>query len=185
MRCGIVGMGTRSVEADQGITPTIAHVPTGIVHRLPPGKPLEKKDCDPMVPVDRGSHRLVASTREVLGRSASAVRREVLDRHNMFGEVLVARRIGEGRGDVVATGPAQAHFTRPAHDLSVHRARQRSYGAAIASPATVPANPRAILKIIRLVMRIIVGITPAAPCFCRGPAGAEGGPVGWCWYAQV
>ena len=35
MRCGIVGMGTRSVEADQGITPTIAHVPTGIVHRLP------------------------------------------------------------------------------------------------------------------------------------------------------
>ena len=35
MRCGIVGMGTRSVEADQGITPTIAHVPTGIVHGLP------------------------------------------------------------------------------------------------------------------------------------------------------
>src|SRR4051812_25808226 len=35
MRCGIVGMGTRSVWADQGITPTIAHVPTGIVHRLP------------------------------------------------------------------------------------------------------------------------------------------------------
>ena len=69
------------------------------------------------------------------------------------------------------TGPAQAQLTRPAHDLSVHRARQRSYGAAIASPATVPANPRAILKIIRLVMRIIVGITPAAPCFCRGPAG--------------
>ena len=32
MRCGIVGMGTRSVEADRGITPTIAHVPTGIVH---------------------------------------------------------------------------------------------------------------------------------------------------------
>ena len=36
MRCGIVGMGTRSVEADQGITPTIAHVPTGIVHGLRP-----------------------------------------------------------------------------------------------------------------------------------------------------
>ena len=38
MRCGIVGMGTRSVEADQGITPTIAHVPTGIVHGQPPTK---------------------------------------------------------------------------------------------------------------------------------------------------
>src|SRR3954447_5780300 len=35
MRCGIVGMGTRSVEANQGFTPTIAHVPTGIVHGLP------------------------------------------------------------------------------------------------------------------------------------------------------
>jgi hypothetical protein len=31
-------MGTRSVEANQGITPTIAHVPTGIVH----GQPLAK-----------------------------------------------------------------------------------------------------------------------------------------------
>src|ERR1700724_452387 len=38
MRCGIVGMGARSVEADQGITPTIAHVPTGIVHQLPQTK---------------------------------------------------------------------------------------------------------------------------------------------------
>jgi hypothetical protein len=38
MRCGIVGMGTRSVEADQGITPTIAHVPTRIVHQLPQTK---------------------------------------------------------------------------------------------------------------------------------------------------
>src|SRR5450631_3647247 len=38
MRCGIVGMGTRSVEANQGITPTIAHVPTGIVHQQPPPK---------------------------------------------------------------------------------------------------------------------------------------------------
>jgi hypothetical protein len=28
------GHGTRSVEADRGITPTIAHVPTGIVHEL-------------------------------------------------------------------------------------------------------------------------------------------------------
>src|SRR3954454_19097870 len=35
MRCGIVGMKARSVEADLGITPTIAHVPTGIVHPLP------------------------------------------------------------------------------------------------------------------------------------------------------
>jgi hypothetical protein len=29
-------MGTRSVEAHQEITPTIAHPPTGIVHRLHP-----------------------------------------------------------------------------------------------------------------------------------------------------
>jgi hypothetical protein len=29
-------MGTRSVEADRGITPTIAHVPTRIVHGLHP-----------------------------------------------------------------------------------------------------------------------------------------------------
>src|SRR5512142_2337825 len=36
MRCGIVGMGTRSVEADRGITPTIAHVQTRIVHGLHP-----------------------------------------------------------------------------------------------------------------------------------------------------
>ena len=38
MSCGIVGMETRSVEANPGITPTIAHVPTGIVH----GQPLAK-----------------------------------------------------------------------------------------------------------------------------------------------
>src|SRR4051812_32624575 len=38
MRCGIVGMGTRCVEADQGITPTIAHAPTRIVHGLRPIK---------------------------------------------------------------------------------------------------------------------------------------------------
>jgi hypothetical protein len=31
-------VGTHSVEANQGITPTIAHVPTGIVHGLPPAE---------------------------------------------------------------------------------------------------------------------------------------------------
>jgi hypothetical protein len=31
-------MGTRSVEADRGITPTIAHVLPGIVHGLPPAE---------------------------------------------------------------------------------------------------------------------------------------------------
>src|SRR4051794_40756608 len=35
MRCGIVGMWTRSVEVNQGITSEIAHVPTEIVHELP------------------------------------------------------------------------------------------------------------------------------------------------------
>jgi hypothetical protein len=36
-------MGTRSVEADQGITPTIAQTPTGIVHgRDPPTGGFEK-----------------------------------------------------------------------------------------------------------------------------------------------
>src|SRR4051795_11425771 len=35
MRCGIVGMGTHSVEANRGRRPSIAHVPTGTVHRLP------------------------------------------------------------------------------------------------------------------------------------------------------
>src|SRR5512135_2414148 len=34
MRCGIVDMGTHSVEADRGITPTIAYASTGIVHRI-------------------------------------------------------------------------------------------------------------------------------------------------------
>src|SRR4051812_2859816 len=44
MRCGIVGMGTRSVEANQENTATIAHVPTGIVHELPhTGSRLEKE----------------------------------------------------------------------------------------------------------------------------------------------
>src|ERR1700730_884066 len=43
MRCGIVGMGTRSVEADRGITPTIAHVLPGIVHGLPPAEPRFEK----------------------------------------------------------------------------------------------------------------------------------------------
>ena len=36
MRWGIVGMGTRFVEVDRGITTAIAHVPTGIVHGQPP-----------------------------------------------------------------------------------------------------------------------------------------------------
>ena len=31
-------MGTRSVEANPGITPTIEHLPTGIVHHLPPAE---------------------------------------------------------------------------------------------------------------------------------------------------
>src|SRR5512144_3216323 len=34
MRCGIVDMGTHSVEADRGITPTIAYASTGIVHGI-------------------------------------------------------------------------------------------------------------------------------------------------------
>src|SRR3954454_22253947 len=50
MRCGIVGMGTRCVEADQGITPTIAHAPTRIVHGLRPiNAALEKV---PMIPIE-------------------------------------------------------------------------------------------------------------------------------------
>src|SRR4051794_4202077 len=36
MRCGIVGIETRSDEADQGITPTIAHALARIVHGLRP-----------------------------------------------------------------------------------------------------------------------------------------------------
>src|SRR5258707_9171324 len=36
MRCGIVGLGTPSVEVDQEIMPTIAHVSTGIVHGAQP-----------------------------------------------------------------------------------------------------------------------------------------------------
>ena len=38
MRCGIVGMKTRSVAADPGKMPTIAHVAMEIVHRLPPAE---------------------------------------------------------------------------------------------------------------------------------------------------
>src|SRR4051794_36219643 len=38
MRCGIVGMGTRSVGVNPGKIPTIAHVPMEIVHRVPPAK---------------------------------------------------------------------------------------------------------------------------------------------------
>src|SRR5512140_1571961 len=44
MRCGIVGMGTRSVGANSGKTPTIAHVPMEIVHRVPPGA-IRKNRC--------------------------------------------------------------------------------------------------------------------------------------------
>src|SRR3954451_7715310 len=36
MRCVIVGMGLAPSRMTGGITPTIAHVPTGIVHPLPP-----------------------------------------------------------------------------------------------------------------------------------------------------
>src|SRR5512135_625210 len=35
MPWGIVDLGTRSVEVNQGKRPTIAHVPTGSVHGLP------------------------------------------------------------------------------------------------------------------------------------------------------
>src|SRR3954453_22594893 len=38
MRCGIVGMGLAPSRPIGGITPTIAHVPTGIVHPLPPAE---------------------------------------------------------------------------------------------------------------------------------------------------
>src|SRR5512147_907111 len=38
MRCGIVGMGTRSVGANPGKTSTRAHVPMEIVHRVPPAE---------------------------------------------------------------------------------------------------------------------------------------------------
>ena len=40
---GIVGMGTHSVEASRGHRPTIAHVPTGTVHRLPHEKARHEK----------------------------------------------------------------------------------------------------------------------------------------------
>src|SRR5512135_2021621 len=38
MRCGIVGMGTRSVGVNPGKTSTMAHVPMEIVHRVPPAE---------------------------------------------------------------------------------------------------------------------------------------------------
>src|SRR4051812_13987675 len=38
MRCVIVGMGLAPSRMTGGITPTIAHVPTGIVHPLPPAE---------------------------------------------------------------------------------------------------------------------------------------------------
>src|SRR4051794_13320264 len=38
MRCGIVGMGLAPSRPIGEITPTIAHVPTGIVHPLPPAE---------------------------------------------------------------------------------------------------------------------------------------------------
>jgi hypothetical protein len=44
-------MGTRSVEADRGITPTIAHAPTGIVHGQPSAEAdFEKVPIFPMEP---------------------------------------------------------------------------------------------------------------------------------------
>ena len=43
MRCGIVGKGTHSVEAGRNHQPTIAHVPTGTVHRLPLEKDYPEK----------------------------------------------------------------------------------------------------------------------------------------------
>jgi hypothetical protein len=47
-------MGTRSVEADQGITPTIAHTPTGIVHGIdPPNGGFEKMPVEPPVTARR------------------------------------------------------------------------------------------------------------------------------------
>src|SRR3954469_19419435 len=43
IRCGIVGMGTRSVAVNPEFIPTIAHAPTGIVHgRHPPKDGFEK-----------------------------------------------------------------------------------------------------------------------------------------------
>jgi hypothetical protein len=47
-------MKARSVEADLGITPTIAHVPTGIVHELPPAE-----DAFEKLPVGTGERTQV------------------------------------------------------------------------------------------------------------------------------
>src|SRR5512135_1641152 len=74
MRCGIVGMRTCSVEANQGITPTIAHVPTGIVH----GHPLEEATIEKVPPEGamRPHHRTL--NRQQVPRSASRFLQEHL-----------------------------------------------------------------------------------------------------------
>src|SRR4051794_4619537 len=73
MRCGIVGTGTRSVEVNQGITPTIAHAPTRIVHGQPGAEASFEK-----VPSSRGRSvslplRLVPPVPEDTARVARAV----------------------------------------------------------------------------------------------------------------
>ena len=58
MRCGIVGMKTRSFEANPGKAPTIAHVPMEIVHLLPPAEDdFEKVPGKPWGLHDEPDHR--------------------------------------------------------------------------------------------------------------------------------
>jgi hypothetical protein len=64
-------METRSVEANPGITPTIAHVPTGIVHGQPLTKGRFEKVPGPLSVDALGETLLVDALRRTLGLSAS------------------------------------------------------------------------------------------------------------------
>src|SRR3954462_12208081 len=75
MRCGIVGMGTGCVEADQGVTPTIAHAPTRIVHGLRPvnaglEKVPDRVQVERLLPAGQGSAAILAAPLPAAGVAA-------------------------------------------------------------------------------------------------------------------
>src|SRR5438270_645499 len=74
MRCGIVGMGSHSVEAGRGHRPTIAHVPTGTVHRVPLERACPEKVPMPAQPtvtdVRHWAHELDALGQRLASRFA-------------------------------------------------------------------------------------------------------------------
>jgi hypothetical protein len=103
-------MGTRSVEADRGITPTIAHAPAGIVHEIdPPNGGFEKVPTNNHVERTNRMFRLLEKVRYKWRERKTLVRFVVLTLDGIWRGWSPAKVDRATLPEPVSSGEAQGH----------------------------------------------------------------------------